>query len=840
MKRRILFALLAIVIVISMLSFASCGGDDKTTTTEPQTTTAPTTTTAPDATTTNTPGSSVTTTGPSQGGDNVVTLAANTPLKVEYLRIVASTAEDVTFKFNAPYYTCSFDVRFSDEVITEDNFNDAAKADVTITGESVGKTAVVKNITAALDKAYYVAIKPYNVNGEGTATYGDMVTIRVGGSQMLPIEYNKIVNGITVHHGENLRDLSKLFDEQNVKNAPGSLLRPTSTLAKLYSESDDETNNGGQPRGIYPIIDLEYLTYVDKVCIYINEVPSGDIIVRTSNVAVDFLAADRLWDTVTVLDSENMQSKKWYTVDVSGVAEYVQVSFIDGSAPVEIMVYGYQCGESDHAPSEESHKLPTVGEMMGMCGFVAVGGGNTTIAQVSCTTVLREYHNFGWTYRTDSYPKTASRFSGDMGNFDAQYQAYSQKGINVIPCIQWSANDHISSVFELDADGKVVRRDAVGDERYDPNSYQTYADNMFSFAGRFGTTKSDELKAILTKHNVRPIYIGRGTVTWLELGNEPNGEGNDGFTPYQLAALTSAGYDGHCNTMVDPLGESDHFGAKNADPNMKVAMAGLAGIGSRYISSMIYWMKANRDDGKVAMDAFNVHSYFCREFKINGQGVMMGVSPEEFGLIDELSPLLELRDKYYPEKEVWLTEFSWDTATSYTTKTACHAYGEYTARQVQAMWLTRAYLLMSAAGVDKATMYMCEDGTSEETTENVKYGTCGVFDHKGNKKDSFFYLYTLKNTLGAYTFVQEIDSGRSDVWIYQFADAEGNYGYALWCPTSDGTKVNDFKLYIDADNAVLVENVYGEEAGVKTNLTANDKVVSVNVSENPVYVMVSK
>ena len=101
-------------------------------------------------------------------------------------------------------------------------------------------------------------------------------------------------------------------------------------------------------------------------------------------------------------------------------------------------------------------------------------------------------------------------------------------------------------------------------------------------------------------------------------------------------------------------------------------------------------------------------------------------------------------------------------------------------------------------------------------------------------------MYTLRNTLYDYTFVQEIDSGRPDVWIYQFADKNGNYGYALWCPTSDSTKVENFKLYIDADKAVLVQNAFGEINGVKTDLTATDKVVTVTVSENPIYVMVGE
>ena len=814
MKKNVILAIIAAILVVVALSLTSCScnGDDDTTTTDP--------------------------TPVVQKYDPTI------PVSAEYLRVIGSAAEGtgVVFKFNAAYPNCSFDVRYSEEPITEDNFNSATKADFTVVGEGVGKTLTVKNFSISLDKAYYVAVKPFVDPVEGDDVFGDIVTARVGGNMMLPINYNVIVNANVVHHGDSFRNFAGLFDEQDEAKAPGQLLRPVQPLNKLYSESDDANNNGGKPRLLSPIVQLEYLCYVTDVHFYIDVVPKCDIKIRVSKDAVDFQADDEEWDDVMYFEKENFTKKTWYKFPVNAEAQYVQICFDDGSAPVEMMIYGYQCGDSDHAPAEQAHKLPTMGELMGICGFVADGGGNTRVDQVSCATVLREYHNMGWSYMVELYPYTATGFNSSMGNFDIKYSTYKNAGINVVPCIQWQSIE-VGSIFSLDSEGKVVRRGATEQEKYDPSVYEMYADNMFIFAARYGRTKSPELLEVMKKHLRRPVTeagMGMDLIEWLELGNEPNGESQDGFTPYQLAALTSAGYDGHCNTMKDVFGETDHFGAKNADPTMKVAMAGLAGVGSRYVSSMVYWMKANRADRQVAMDAFNVHSYFCKEFTINGQQILMGVSPEEFDLIGDLSQLIELRDKYYPEKEVWLTEFGWDTAKSYTTKTACHAYGEYTARQVQAMWLTRAYLIMSAAGVDKATMYMCEDGGTEDTTSNSQYGTCGVFDYQGNPKDSYYYMYTLRNTLYDYTFVQEIDSGRNDVWIYQFADKNGNYGYALWCPTSDSTKVENFKLYIDADKAVLVQNAFGEINGVKTDLTATDKVVTVTVSENPIYVMVGE
>jgi hypothetical protein len=202
------------------------------------------------------------------------------------------------------------------------------------------------------------------------------------------------------------------------------------------------------------------------------------------------------------------------------------------------------------------------------------------------------------------------------------------------------------------------------------------------------------------------------------------------------------------------------------------------------------------------------------------------------------------------------------------------------AREIQGMWLVRAYILLASCGVDKATMYMCEDAADDDVGAIGKYGTCGIwatartadenryqifdatlYNEKGEKvkidnengekvdkievyevktvslndkgeevttseyfrtdndqkivapeggkisteykmeaKDAYYYMYTLYKTLGSMTFVKEIDSGNKDVWIYEFADDNGKVGYAVWCPTSNGTKVEDYKLYVGNTN----------------------------------------
>jgi hypothetical protein len=330
-------------------------------------------------------------------------------------------------------------------------------------------------------------------------------------------------------------------------------------------------------------------------------------------------------------------------------------------------------------------------------------------------------------------------------------------------------------------------------------------------------------------------------------------------------------------------------------------MAGLAGIGDRYISSMCYWMRANRSDihglwtsknDTIAMDAFNVHTYFGKYFPLNGQQICVGVCPEEYGLANAMKSLVEFRDKYYPDVEVWLTEFGWDTNESYETMTSAHSFGEFSSRDLQAMWLTRAYLILSAIGVDKATMYMANDLGDDKTTYG-KYGTCGVFgfEHDDNgeviyrgssgerafkgddgkyyyadgvlasgvdismvKKQSWYYMSTLFHTLQDFTFRRELASGNDDVWVYQYSSAAADEAYALWCPTANGTEVDGYKLYVGTDiNSVTLTEVDvqinpntgdaydGSAYGKQTTLTVDENgFVTVDVSEKPVYVVVDK
>ena len=756
---------------------------------------------------------------------------------VQYLRVVEVKGGTVKLKFNLYGDSASYEVRYSENEITKDNYNQATAINATISGNK--EYTVTFNLDAGLDKCYYVAVRPY----AGT-NYGEISTVRVGGDKLIPIDYSQA----TVYHGEILNSFEKLFDEQDEGFRTGSTM-PSSAMSRIFTNTSDTFYN----LRLAPIVDLETLHYVSSAYLYYTEA-GASITVRWSDTPVDFMAEDSAWDGYYTFTA----TSGWNKISINEDSRYIQVVFTDGTAPCEAMIYGYQNGDGDPV-STEKKDLPTINEMMGMCGFTAIGGGNTPIDSVICTSVLREYRTFGWSYDIESYPEKTSYFSNSwMGNFDNEYRNYSQAGILLVPCIQWDlANTALSNKIDenglplRDDEGKLVKGDYW--TRFDPMTYFIYADGMFGFAARYGTNNSPAIREIANAHSKDAVQeVGLGYIKWLELGNEPDATWHGGivnyYSAYQLAALTSAGYDGHCRTLVSEHSAGGyHFGAKNADSQMGVAMAGISATSNEYITAMCYWMKANRADGKVAVDAFNVHQYMSKPITVQGDKTRyVGMSPEEADLPGILSQLVSIRNKYYPEKEVWLTEFGWDTNQSYATVNSAHAYGNYTGRQVQAMWLTRAYLLLSATGVDKATMYMCED-TGVEAESVGKFGTSGVigyeYDENGKvvevKKDSYYYLYTLKNTLGGYSFSQEIDTYNENVMVYEYVNEAGKTAYAVWCPTSDGTTVENYCLRVGEGNATLVEAIFGNINGHETDLEVDEYgYVTVNVSENPVYIVI--
>ena len=158
-----------------------------------------------------------------------------------------------------------------------------------------------------------------------------------------------------------------------------------------------------------------------------------------------------------------------------------------------------------------------------------------------------------------------------------------------------------------------------------PDSYISHADYLYQFAARYGNTVfSTNRQNALIAPKLDPSELaitGLGFINYLEDWNEQ--DQNSIFSPPEYAAMLSADYDGHAQTMglvIDPNNANQMIstvGAKNADPNIKVVMGGLESADLAYIRQMVTWFQANRPAnatfGQIPLDVINIHHYLGKQ-----------------------------------------------------------------------------------------------------------------------------------------------------------------------------------------------------------------------------------
>lgn len=491
----------------------------------------------------------------------------------------------------------------------------------------------------------------------------------------------------------------------------------------------------------------------------------------------------------------------------------------------------------EHINTSSEYHLITFDQFMGTNAFV-----DDPVDKMQAVGFIREYHNWSWDegngnadYR--QYPNNAikwapSEVGGGIWNFDRYYQEVKNAGLTISPCIQ-------GTVRWLDQDGDFNASNRPVDKKGlapdDPHSYHKKAHFMYQFAARYGATKVADDK--LTLAEGQPIRSGMGLVSYLEDWNEQD-KGWEGpnayFSPQAYAAMLSANYDGHANSMKSGSGT---FGIKNADPQMRVVMGGLADPSLAYIKGMKSWFEANRPDKKFAADVINVHYYTWKDGK-GWQGGGPALGPEEGGLKELMQEIVEYRDQHLPELEVWISEFGWDTNPQSPLRTP--TVGPFDTFEVQAQWLVRAYLAFAAAGVDRAQMFMLRDVDPNDPTW---FASCGLVTAKGDwsPKTSWYYVHTLKNTLKNMRYIGEQESADPNLMIYKFKDVASDRGvYVVWAKTKQNYTVENFALTLGAKatTATLIQLVAGDKNGKSTAMAIADQKVNLTISERPVFLAV--
>ncbi|MBM7565366.1 fibronectin type III domain-containing protein [Paenibacillus sacheonensis] len=704
----------------------------------------------------------------------------------------------------------SYDVRYSTAAITSANWASAAQA----TGEPAAAAAgTSRSFTVnglSPSTTYYFALKTSDEvpNVSALSNVASAATTAATGTS------GKIAITPSMYLNESgYGDPSALTDEQTIAGDPknGTGGSPTHGWDLGY-------NSLYQPGSA--VIDLGTNYALSNFYIY-DSTGSGSVKVLTGT---PFSWNLQFTDPMTTYNG-------WNAHALAVTTRYIQIIVDPGASLPEIVVYGTALGTPAAPPAPVAQTLPTMDQLIGINAFI-----DDPLDKMKVAGFVREYHNWQWdegdlwpfgTIATGypGYPNNQNKFAPSWGggggwNFDTYYSGLKAAGITASPVLTCSA-----SWLTLGQCDKPIKNGSGRDPLL-PTSYIEHADHMYQMAARYGSTAVADGKLKLASG--QPRSTGLNTVKYYEDWNEQDGWWSGRapyFNAYEYAAMASADYDGHQGTMGTTAG------IKNADPNAKMAMGGLANPTLDTIKAIKFWSDFKRG-GSVPFDALNIHHYSS-----NGSA---GISPEADDLKGRLAELTDYRNRYMQGKEVWISEFGYDTNQG----SPVHApsIGTTSQYETQANWLVRSYLAAAAAGVDKAAMYMLRDVDANDATQYASSGLVTSQATGQTPKISWYYVYTLKNQLTGMRYAGEQSSGNGNVKIYKFKSATGNNGaYVIWSPTASNTTVNGYQLSLDgtANAASQVSMANGDTDGVSSSLSIASNKVTVNVSERPLFVLVN-
>lgn len=455
--------------------------------------------------------------------------------------------------------------------------------------------------------------------------------------------------------------------------------------------------------------------------------------------------------------------------------------------------------------------------------FVGVNGFHEDdIASLKAGGVLRAYCNWDWFQGDSPADEFIFQFSRGGWYFDDAFRNIKQAGITTAMCFQGAIkNLHGNGNFKFND----KPTDAPGLSTTKPGSYDHIADALFQIAARYGKTKVDPSKL---KVKADQKVSGLDLVEYLEVWNEPDKgwEGADAeFSPEEYAAMLSRCYDR----------------IKEADPKMKVVMAGLSTLSVDYLKRMKAWFEANRADKKFAADVVNMHIYAFNN-NINWKHAVEkpAETPEDAGMREKATEVVKYCEANIPGARVWISEFGWDTNAE--SLLAPKKIGNLSLSEVQARWIIRAFLAFAAARVDNAQVFALIDPSQNYIS--TWFGTSGLIDRTLDfkKKESWYYVSAMKDALTGTAFSGEKKSGNADVLIYKFKSLNSDSGvYAIWSKTSEDKIITDFKLTLSpqANTAEKIEMLNNESSGRKERLTIINNSVTITVSEKPVFIKVN-
>ncbi|MCX7046499.1 MAG: hypothetical protein NTX50_13570 [Candidatus Sumerlaeota bacterium] len=407
---------------------------------------------------------------------------------------------------------------------------------------------------------------------------------------------------------------------------------------------------------------------------------------------------------------------------------------------------------------------------------------------------MRNYHNVNWDVKQPGDAITVPTCVNKVNWKNDVYGKWLKAGFESDICVQFSG---------FQADKKDYQNFWTGKEQW----CYDYGKAMAAYFGPSGKEK---------------------LCTSIEIGNEPGSKFD--------AALYK--------TIFMKMAQ----GMRDGDPKVKILTPAVqARKGDDYIQDLrgIYAEK----DVLPLYDVINLHTYAQIERKNNSESPWNRSYPE-----DEAIPYLKVvdeaiawRDQNAKDKEVWISEFGYDSCTSEAMKRRDGWFLKLDWQGAtdlqQAQYLVRSFFVFAERDVRRAYIFYYDDNDSPSV-----HGCAGL-TRKFKPKPSFWAVKQLYETLGDYRFKRIVKKNKGELFLYEFerGDGSGQKIWVAWSPT--GARTNEKDTYKPREAKMTINDLPalptrligmatadGEAPKVAWE-KASPSAIILTIGESPVYII---
>jgi hypothetical protein len=296
----------------------------------------------------------------------------------------------------------------------------------------------------------------------------------------------------------------------------------------------------------------------------------------------------------------------------------------------------------------------------------------------------------------------------------------------------------------------------------------------------------------------------QGLMTAVEIGNEPGKYDDDTYRA---------------------LFESMARGLREGDPKLRVAPCAMnLGKSGRY-SKSVDTLKGLDD----LWDILNIHIYP----EVEGWPTWRRSYPEDpkIEFLRDLGHVLEWRKQNAPGKDVWLTEWGYDSSTKPAPKEGTFAKWVGQNDEQQAMWIVRGHLVLAATELNRAYLFFFND----DDTPHV-HGSSGL-TRNFEPKPSFHAMAHLQKTIGDYRLARVHQQHHEDGYIQEWVHGEDSTKRVTvcWFPTGEDQAIT---LPIVHDRAIAAERMplTGSTGEGVEMMRGENGAVRVVAGQRPVFV----